>query len=357
MDFMKNIIDVQIRNTTGNTNTTDLNTIMILAKHTVFTAPERFRIYRDAAAAKADGFPEKGYVYKALLSAFSQQYKPALVVVASGLAAAATAADYVTAFDKMQTITQGWLWMVSDLRVPADQLTLAKAVQATEKFYAAGTSDANAVDATKTTDIGSLLKANQITQAYAWYDVPDVDLVTYSASEIALLARCAGKVAGTVQFLYKELVGVPSPDAVVDTETKQATLTAKGYTFAAVGNGKVYSYGAGKVGNGDWIDIRLVMTWTTVNIRQRVFRTVTSLDKLGMENDGAATIESDVRSVLMEGRDLGMFSRDAPIIVTVPDVTTLDPAVRHDRILPRVEFEVQLTGAIIGTVIRGSVYE
>ncbi|UJE34836.1 tail sheath protein [Acinetobacter phage vB_AbaM_P1] len=357
MDFMKNIIDVQIRNTTGNTNTTDLNTILILAKHTVFTAPERFRIYRDAAAAKSDGFPEKGYVYKALLSAFSQQYRPALVVVANGLAADANASAYVTAFNEMQTITQGWLWMVSDLRVAADQLTLAKAVQATEKFYAIGTSDAAAIDASKATDIGSLIQKEQITQAYAWFDVPDVDLVTYSATEIALLARCAGKVAGTVQFLLKELIGVPSPDSMVKTDTHQATLTAKGYTFAAVGNRKVYSYGAGKVGNGDWIDIRLVMTWTTVNIRERVFRTVTSLDKLGMENDGAATIESDVRSVLMEGRDLGMFSRDAPIIVTVPDVTTLDPAVRHDRILPRVEFEAQLTGAIIGTVIRGSVYE
>lgn len=357
MDFMKNIIDVQIRNTTGNTNTTDLNTIMILAKHTVFTAPERFRIYRDAAAAKTDGFADKSYVYKALQSAFSQQYKPALVVVGRGLAEDATASDYVTAFEQMQTITQGWLWLVSDLRVAADQLTLAKAVQTTEKFYAIGTSDADAVDATKETDIGSLIQKEQLTQAYAWFDIADPDLGTYSASEIALLARCAGKTAGTVQFLYKELVGVQSPDSVVDTDTKQGTLTAKGYTFAAVGNKKVYSYGAGKVGNGDWIDIRLVMTWTTVNIRERVFRTITSLDKLGMENDGAATIESDVRGVLMDGRDLGMFSRDAPIIVTVPDVTMLTPAERHSRVLPRVTFEAQLTGAITGTVIRGSVYE
>lgn len=354
---MKNVIDVQIRNTTGNTNVADLNTILILAKHSVFTAAERFRIYRTAASAKTDGFTEKSYVYKALESAFSQEYKPAFVVVANGLAEDATAENYVTAYEQMQTISQGWLWMVSDLRVAADQLKLAKAVQATEKFYAIGTSDVDAVDASKETDIGSLIKKEQLTQSYVWFDAPDEDLVTYSASEIALLARCGGKVAGTTQFLYKKLIGVKSPDSIVDTDTKQATLIAKGYTFAAVGNGETYSYGSGKVGSGDWIDIRLVMTWIVVNIRQRVFRTVTSLDKLGMENDGAAVIESDVRSVLMDARDLGMISRDAPILVTVPDVTTLTPAERHSRNLPRVEFEAQLTGAIIGTVIRGAVYE
>ncbi|QQV88737.1 tail sheath protein [Acinetobacter phage Liucustia] len=357
MDFMKNIVDVQITNVTGNTNTTDLNTILILAKHTVFSVAERFRVYRDAAAAKADGFPDKSYVYKALQLAFSQNLRPTQIIVANGLAADADVTAYVKAFDELQTIPQGWLWMVSDLRDSDDQLTLAKAVQATEKFYAIGTSDVNAIDAAVETDIGPLIKVNQLTQAYAWFDVADPDLGEYSATEIALLARCAGKTAGTVQFLLKELVGVPSPDSVVKTPTHQTTLTGKGYTFAAVGNGKTYSYGSGKVGNGDWIDIRLVITWTVVNIRERIFNTLTSLDTLGMDNDGASVIESDVRSVLMEGQDLGMYSRDAPITVTVPDVTMLTKAQRHSRILPRVTFEAQLRGAMIGTVIRGSVYE
>lgn len=354
MDFMKDIVDIQITNVTGNTNTTDLNTIMILAKHDKFTAPELFRAYSELADVATDGFEKTSYVYKALQSAFSQERRPRQILVGFGVA---EDGSYVDAFEKLQMTQTGWLWLVSDLRDSAKQLELVKAVQATEKFYAVGTSDAKAVLASDETDIGSLIKAGQYSQAYAWFDVADKDLVDYSATEIALLARCGGDVAGTVQFMLKELIGVPSPDSVVDTRTKQNTLTAKGYTFSAIGNGKAYSFGAGKLGNGEWIDIGLATTWIKVNVRERVFNTLTSIDKLGMENDGASVIEGDVRSVLMEARELGIIAKDSPIVVTVPDVTTLSKAQRAGRILPRVRFSARLSGAIIGTTIRGEVFE
>ena len=54
MDFIKDVVDIEISNVTGNTNTTDLNTIMILAKHSKFTAPELFRVYSEASQASED---------------------------------------------------------------------------------------------------------------------------------------------------------------------------------------------------------------------------------------------------------------------------------------------------------------
>lgn len=354
MDFMKDIVSIEITNVTGNTNTTDLNTILVMAKHTAFTAPELFRVYTDVASVVEDGFARESFVYKAIQTAFSQNRRPRQIVVSAGVA---EEGDYLDMFEKMQMISQGWLWLVSDLRDTVEQLELAKLVETTEKFYAIGTSDANAVNASLETDIGSLIKLNQLGQSYAWFDVADTDLATYSASEIALLARCAGDVAGTVQFLLKELVGVPDPASVINTKTKQNTLTAKGYTYPAVGNGRVYSFGAGKLGSGEWIDIGLATTWIKVNIRERVFNTLTSVDKLPMENDGASVIEGDVRSVLMEARDLGIIAKDSPIVVTVPDVTTLSRVVRSQRTLPRVVFSCRLSGAIIATIIRGEVFE
>lgn len=353
MDFIKDVVDVQISNVTGNTYTTDLNTILILAQHSQFTAPEMFRVYTDATQVSADGFAKTSYVYKAVQLAFSQQRRPARIVVGAGVG---EDADYLSAFEKMQMISQGWLWLVSDLRDPAKQLELAKAVSATEKYYAIGTSDPNALVAGNATDIGSLISANQLPQAYAWYDDEIVDTEVPNPSEIALLARCAGNVAGTVQFLMKELVGIPDPKSI-DTPTKQSTLLAKGYTFPAVGNKKVYSYGSGKLGNGDWIDIGLTITWLRVNMREEIFNTVTAEDKLGMDNDGAATIEGRVRSVLMRGRDLNMVAKDTPIVVTSPDVTTMQKAERAGRRLPRVKFSCRLTGAIVGTQVLGEVWE
>lgn len=354
MDFMKDIVDIQITNVTGNTNTTDLNTILIMAKHDKLKAPEMFAVYTELTELAEAKFEKTSYVYKSAQLAFSQTRRPKQIVVSKGVE---VDGSYVEMFDKMQMINQGWLWLVSDLRDPVKQLELAKAVQATEKFYAIGTSDANAVVSTNKTDIGSLIQSNQLSQSYAWFDVADTDLKTYSATEIALLARCGGDVAGTVQFLLKELIGVPSPDSIVDTKTKQNALTDKGYTFCAVGNKKVYSFGAGKLGNGEWIDIGLATTWIKVNIRERIFNTLTSVDTLPMENDGASVIEGDVRSVLMEARDLGIIANDSPIVVTVPDVTQLSKVTRSKRNLPRVRFSCRLRGAIIGTEVRGEVYE
>lgn len=354
MDFLKDVVDIQITNVTGNTNTTDLNTIMVLAKHDKFTAVEKYRAYTSAEDVATDGFEKTSYVYKALQLAFSQERRPREILVSAGVA---EDGSYVDMFERLQMTQQGWLWLVSDLRDTAKQLELVKAVNATEKFYAVGSSDVDAVDASKETDIGSLIKKGQYSQAFAWFDAPDTDLVTYNVTEIAVLARCGGDTAGTVQFLLKKLVGVPSPDSIVDTRTKQNTLIAKGYTFSAIGNKVAYSYGSGKLGNGDWIDLGLATTWIKVNVRERVFNTLTSIDKLGMENDGASVIEGDVRSVLTQARDIGILAKDSPIVVTVPDVTTLSKAVRSGRKLPRVKFSGRLSGAITGASISGEVWE
>lgn len=352
MDFMKDVVDIQITNTTGNTNTTDLNTILIIAKHSQFTAPELFREYRSALQAKADGFTVNTYVYKALELAFSQKRIPSKVLVSRGVA---EEGSYTDMFEQMQMLPVGWLWLISDLRDTAKQLELAKLVQTTEKFYCIGSSDPVALTAEET-DISSLTKALDLSQVYCWYDAPDADLGDYSASEMALLARCAGDVAGTVQFSQKELVGVLVPKTIV-RPSQMTTLTAKGYTFPAIGNGKVSSYGSGKLANGEWIDIGLAITWIKVNIRERVFNALTNIDKLPMENDGASVIEGIVRSTLMEARDLGMIAKDSPIVVTVPDVTTMTKVQRAERKLPNVFFSARLSGAIVAVQIRGEVYE
>ena len=39
-ELINQIVDVQIRNVTSNTYSRDLNTILVLSKHDVFTAPE-----------------------------------------------------------------------------------------------------------------------------------------------------------------------------------------------------------------------------------------------------------------------------------------------------------------------------
>ena len=355
-ELINQIVDVQIRNVTSNTYSRDLNTIAVLAKHDVFTAPELYRVYQSSSSMAEDGFDLSSYAYNAVRVIFSQEITPVNVVVGR-VAASGANADYLAAFNQLLMIPQGWLWLISDLRDTATQVQLAGLVETNDKMYLAATHDVVALTALDETDLASQVKALSYGNTACWFDdaletTPDV---VPNYSEAALLGRCANGVAGTVNFRLKRLVGV-TVAASVDSLTKMTTLENKGYTFAANIEQSVRSYGSTKTSSGEWIDVVLAVLWLKVNIRERVFATIANSEKLPYETEGAAAIEADVRSVLAEGQGYNIVADDTPISVTTPNVLDLTPAQRNTRILPNVRFSCRLSGAINGTSIRGEVY-
>lgn len=355
-ELINQIVDVQIRNVTSNTYSRDLNTITVLAKHDVFTAPEIYRVYQSSSSMAEDGFDLDSYAYNAVRVIFSQEITPVNVVVGR-VPTVGTNADYLTAFNQLLMIPQGWLWLISDLRDVTTQVTLAGIVQTNDKMYLAATHEASALDPLLDTDLSSEIKALSYSNTAAWFDdALDTDpTVIPNYSEAALVGRCANGVAGTVNFRRKRLVGV-TPAASVDSLTKMAALENKGYTFAANLEQSVRSFGSGKTGSGEWIDAVLTIIWLTTNIRERVFATISNSEKLPYETEGAAAIEADIRSVISEAQGYNIVADDTPISVTTPNILDLTPAQRNTRILPNVRFTCRLSGAIDGTVIRGEVY-
>ncbi len=355
-ELINQIVDVQIRNVTSNTYSRDLNTITVLAKHDVFTAPEIYRVYQSSSSMAEDGFDLDSYAYNAVRVIFSQEITPVNVVVGR-VPTVGTNADYLTAFNQLLMIPQGWLWLISDLRDVTTQVTLAGIVQTNDKMYLAATHEASALDPLLDTDLSSEIKALSYSNTAAWFDdALDTDpTVIPNYSEAALVGRCANGVAGTVNFRLKRLVGV-TPATSVDSLTKMTALENKGYTFAANIEQSVRSFGSTKTGSGEWIDAVLAIIWLKTNIRERVFATIANSEKLPYETEGAAAIESDVRSVIAEAQGYDIVADDTPISVTTPNILDLTPAQRNTRILPNVRFTCRLSGAINGTVIRGEVY-
>lgn len=355
-ELINQIVDVQIRNVTSNTYSRDLNTILVLAKHDVFTAPELYRVYQSSSSMAEDGFDLDSYAYNAVRVILSQEITPVNVVVGR-VAEDGANADYLAAFNQMLMIPQGWLWLISDLRDKATQITLAGLVQTNDKMYLAATHSADALNTALTTDLASEIKALSYSNTAVWFDdaLGTVELPLPNYSEAALLGRCANGVAGTVNFRLKRLVGVTSAKSV-DSLTKMKALEDKGYTFAATVEQSVRSFGSTKTGSGEWIDVVLAVIWLKTNIRERVFATIANSEKLPYETEGAAAIEADVRSVIAEAQGYDIVADDTPISVTTPNVLDLTPAQRNTRILPNVKFSCRLSGAINGTVIRGEVY-
>ena len=357
-ELINQIVDVQIRNVTSNTYSRDLNTIAVLSKHDVFTAPEVYRVYQSSSAMAEDGFDLESYAYNAVRTIFSQEITPVNVVVGRVAANSADNADYVTALNKLLMIPQGWTWLISDLRDKATQITVAGVVEVNDKMYLAATHDAfDALDPLITTDLASELKALSYSNTATWYDDALGDHLSPlpNYSEAALVGRCANGIAGTVNFRLKRLVGV-TPAASVDALSKMKALEDKGYTFAATVEQSTRSFGSTKTASGEWIDVVLAVLWLKTNIRERVFATVANSEKLPYETEGAAAIEADIRSVIAEAQGYNIVADDTPISVTTPNVLDLTPAQRNSRILPNVRFTCRLSGAINGTVIRGEVY-
>lgn len=355
-ELINQIVDVQIRNVTSNTYSRDLNTITVLAKHDVFTAPEIFRVYQSSSSMAEDGFDLDSYAYNAVRVIFSQEITPVNVVVGR-VATTGTNEDYLTAFNQMLMIPQGWLWLISDLRDVPTQVTLAGLAQANDKMYLASTHDVSAFDPLITTDLSSEIKALSYSNTAVWFDdaLSTDPTVVPNYSEASLVGRCANGVAGTVNFRLKRLIGV-TPAPSVDSLTKMTALENKGYTFAANIEQSVRSFGSTKTGSGEWIDAVLAIIWLKTNIRERVFATVANSEKLPYETEGAAAIEADVRSVIAEAQGYDIVADDTPISVTTPNILDLTPAQRNTRILPNVRFSCRLSGAINGTVIRGEVF-
>lgn len=356
-ELINQIVDVQIRNVTSNTYSRDLNTIAVLAKHDVFTAPELYRVYQSSSSMADDGFDLSSYAYNAVRVIFSQEITPVNVVVGR-VATYGTNADYLTAFNQLLMIPQGWLWLISDLRDTDTQVQLAGLVETNDKMYLAATHDVtNALDPLIHTDLASELKSLSYSNTATWFDdaLGGNLLPLPNYSEAALVGRCANGIAGTVNFRLKRLVGVTPADSV-DTLAKMKALEDKGYTFAATVEQTTRSYGSTKTASGEWIDVVLAVLWLKTNIRERVFATVANSEKLPYETEGAAAIEADIRSVLSEGQGYNIVADDTPISVTTPNVLDLTPAQRNSRILPNVRFSCRLSGAINSTVIRGEVY-
>ena len=90
-ELINQIVDVQIRNVTSNTYSRDLNTIAVLAKHDVFTAPELYRVYQSSSSMAEDGFDLNSYAYNAVRVIFSQEITPVNVVVGRVTASAVNA--------------------------------------------------------------------------------------------------------------------------------------------------------------------------------------------------------------------------------------------------------------------------
>lgn len=344
MTAIQNVVQVTVDRQTNFPTVRDLNTIFVLSTHTRFA--EEYRIYEDVATMLTDGFVVGDFAYKAVNAIFSQNPRPAKVVVGKKL----SGDTYTVAVNKAMASYNQFLFLITDASLDADKLAIAAAIQTTEKFYITS-SGAAAIIAGTAGNLFLQLKALNYTRTFYMYS----SLSGAGVPEAAWAGRFAPVNIGSTIWIYKPLVGVTPENLNPTQESNLKAANACWYT--TIDGDRQVMFGDNKVASGEYIDVMLGVQWIITRMRERVWGTILNNDKINYDNAGIGKIQSDVMTVLAEAVARNILADSPQPIVTVPNALSLTSAERNTRNLAGVKFKARLAGAIQTVLnIEGVVY-
>ena len=349
---LNEIVKISIKRATSQVSVSDLNTVLILVRHTV--SEDRAVTFNDLDELVDYGFVQTDAAYQAASLIFSQNPRLDKVIVGKVL----EDETWELGLSEVMGSDDQWLTVICETRDPIEQLALAKYVETTNKIYLTCYQpkfdaecvclENDAIDDEVRTDIGALISDNNLERTWAFYKGDNSVF-----PEAAMIGVIAPAEAGTENVLYKQLKSVVADK--ISSDMKK-TLEDKNYTFFTTVHKKDITMGASKVGFGEWVDVMYAVCWLDARLSERIFNLFLNSGKIPYTNKGLEKIAAEVRAVLAEARDVGILADDSAIVVRVPDATALASAIRNSREVEGITFEARLAGAINKVIVNGTVY-
>ena len=345
---IKDIVTVNITRQTTSVAVAAFNVPLILstfATSKTTTAFTRARSYGSLKALTDDGWASTDAVYKMANAIFSQNPSVSRVVVGRADSGDATVAASLAA---IQAEDNSWYGLAVDQAFDDDdKVDIAAWVEANKKFAFYWTTNVDVPDATKTTDMASVLKGLAYDRAATmWHPTPTTGA---DYPDAAWMGEGFPFEPGSSTWAYKTLKGV-TPDNV---DTKETALQDKNCNYySTVGGVNVTQ--EGKVASGEWIDIIIGTDWIEARLRETVYSAFVNNRKVPYDDSGITTIEGLVRGVLSQAAAKGILQADS-IVVTVPKYADVPTADKIARKLPDVNFTALYQGAIHRTTINGTI--
>lgn len=155
---------------------------------------------------------------------------------------------------------------------------------------------------------------------------------------------------GSITMMFKTITGASSTPL---TPSMEAAIKDKNCNmYVEAGGSNQIQYGV--VPSGEYVDIIMGIDFITARLREQVLGTLQTPGKVSYTDQGVASIEATVRSVLqIYGVNTGFFAAEPPFTVTVPKVADVPNADKANRYLPDVRFEAPIAGAVHKVGIRG----
>ena len=245
-----------------------------------------------------------------------------------------------------------WYFVNITSNVKADIKLIAAKTEVLERLFLARTSDVDNLDSAITTSLTAELKALGYDRTLTTYNGDTVN----EYADAAWTARMAPTDPGSNNWAYKKLIGVVADDL---TSAQSNSLIETGgnnaNSYENVAGQSFTRYG--KVASGEFIDIIRGSDWLKARIQERILLELINVAKIPYSTQGIAIVENLIREILDIGVANGFIRALADgtgeYTITTPALEDIPAQDKIDRILPDIEFDAKLAGAINKVSIAG----
>jgi len=245
----------------------------------------------------------------------------------------------------------------------ANQLLIAQAVESLQDRgqFIGVTQDANALLGNNATDIGSLLRAQNLNRSTAVFhpasatNIVDGEVTTVDISrdrpDAAIWGRMATTDAGSAQFDYKALQLVTESNL---SASQRTILSSKGYNWIEQikRTAAPYLY-PGRTVTGREIRIQWGADWFDLNVQSNLATFALQTDLMAFDDDTFVAVEGIIRN--WGDQALGRRIINDDLVVDLPDPDTVSAAIRASGIASfNNVYSATLNSAVDGWQITGS---
>ena len=349
---LDDIVQVTITRQTTTPTVQSFNNVLIAAEFLAssitpaFGATERVREYSSLTELSDAGFVTTEPVYLAAQAIFSQNPKIGSVKVGRKLTGGDGTETWTDALAAINVDDSDWYGLVVGTRTLADQQLVATWVEANDKLCGLSSNDSNVIGGTG--DIAEYLQDNSLARTFCIYH-PNSDLsATDEWPDAAWIGERFPSDPGTSTWKFKTLAGV---SVYTLTTTERNTALGKNcniYTSTA----GVSITEDGTVGEGEFIDVIRGVDALKATIQAGIYTLLVQEETVPYTDQGVKSIESILKGVLQNFVDDGFLSAFTTSSPLVADVSVID---KGNRLLPDVNFESTLAGAIHAVQVNGVV--
>ena len=340
---LSDIVQVNITRETAKITQAGFGTALIFGPVTDELGDDSYRVYNNIEAVEED-FETTTEQWKAAAALFSQEISPEQVVIGDRDTAEALADELAA----MQEAYGDWYALIltrygEEAAQLADIAAAAAWIEARSKIYIACIDQASMLTAADT-DVASTLQAAAYERTAIMYSA---DHANYP--EAAWMGRCLPADPGSLTWKFKQLGGITVDDL---TPTEVANLRDKNANFYETVAGYNMLSGEAVMASGEFIDIIRGTDWLQARIAEGVFYRLINADKIPFTAQGISVIENELRYRLEKGVDVGLLVSGS-IVITAPDIVSVDPLEKSQRFLNNMQFTAQLAGAVHKVAIVG----